>query len=88
MSRIASNLALILSKPLPKTSVFLSTELIKSLIAPSISPWLILGINVAMYFDNEEIGSSTKQGADSNMLLNILERICISLGKLIANIFK
>ncbi len=39
------------------------------------------GINVISIFDNEEIGSSTKQGADSNMLLNILERICISLGK-------
>lgn len=39
------------------------------------------GINVAAVFDNEEVGSSTKQGADSNMLLNILERICISLGK-------
>lgn len=39
------------------------------------------GINVVSIFDNEEVGSSTKQGADSNMLLNILERICISLGK-------
>lgn len=39
------------------------------------------GVNVVAAFDNEEVGSSTKQGADSNMLLNILERICISLGK-------
>lgn len=39
------------------------------------------GINVAAVFDNEEVGSSTKQGADSNMLLNILERICLALGK-------
>lgn len=39
------------------------------------------GVNVVAIFDNEEVGSSTKQGADSNMLLNILERICISLGK-------
>ena len=39
------------------------------------------GVNVVAVFDNEEVGSSTKQGADSNMLLNILERICISLGK-------
>lgn len=39
------------------------------------------GINLVSIFDNEEVGSSTKQGADSNMLLNILERICISLGK-------
>mgnify|MGYP002508803063 CR=1 FL=1 len=35
------------------------------------------GINIVAVFDNEEVGSSTKQGADSNMLLNILERICI-----------
>ena len=39
------------------------------------------GISIAVGFDNEEVGSATKQGADSNMLLNILERICISLGK-------
>ncbi len=39
------------------------------------------GINVFVMFDNEEIGSSTKQGADSNMLKNILERITISLNK-------
>ena len=39
------------------------------------------GINIVAVFDNEEVGSSTKQGADSNMLLNILERICIALGK-------
>lgn len=39
------------------------------------------GISIAVGFDNEEVGSSTKQGADSNMLLNIVERICISLGK-------
>lgn len=39
------------------------------------------GINMLSVFDNEEVGSSTKQGADSNMLLNILERICLALGK-------
>lgn len=39
------------------------------------------GINIAVIFDNEEVGSSTKQGADSNMLLNLLERICLCLGK-------
>lgn len=39
------------------------------------------GINIVSIFDNEEIGSSTKQGADSNMLLNTLERICMGLGK-------
>lgn len=38
------------------------------------------GVNVLACFDNEEVGSSTKQGADSNMLLNTLDRISISLG--------
>ena len=37
-------------------------------------------INVFVGFDNEEIGSSTKQGADSNYLSNILERIYGALG--------
>lgn len=35
--------------------------------------------NVFACFDNEEIGSSTKQGGDSNFLLNTLERIKIGL---------
>ena len=38
------------------------------------------GVNVLACFDNEEVGSSTKQGADSNMLLNSLDRISMSLG--------
>ncbi|WP_300277559.1 M18 family aminopeptidase [Peptacetobacter sp.] len=46
------------------------------------------GISIAVGFDNEEVGSSTKQGADSNMLLNILERICISLNKDREDFFK
>lgn len=37
-------------------------------------------INVFIGFDNEEIGSATKQGADSNYLSNVLERITYSLG--------
>ena len=37
-------------------------------------------INVFVGFDNEEIGSATKQGADSNYLYNILERINYALG--------
>ena len=37
--------------------------------------------NIMVCFDNEEVGSSTKQGADSNMLVDILERITISLDK-------
>ena len=37
-------------------------------------------INLFVAFDNEEIGSATKQGADSNYLLNTLERIALTLG--------
>lgn len=36
--------------------------------------------NVLVCFDNEEIGSSTKQGADSQFLSDILERIVLSFG--------
>lgn len=36
--------------------------------------------NVMVCFDNEDIGSATKQGADSPMLSNILERIVYSMG--------
>lgn len=35
--------------------------------------------NVMVCFDNEEVGSSTKQGADSPLLSSILERIVMSL---------
>ena len=38
-------------------------------------------INVLACFDNEEVGSSSKQGADSQLLSNILERITIALCK-------
>lgn len=37
-------------------------------------------INIFVAFDNEEIGSATKQGADSNYLLNMLEKISLALG--------
>ncbi|SHK35639.1 aspartyl aminopeptidase [Hathewaya proteolytica DSM 3090] len=37
--------------------------------------------NVMICYDNEEIGSMTKQGADSELVPQILERICICLGK-------
>lgn len=39
------------------------------------------GTNVMICYDNEEVGSATKQGADSDMLANILERIILCLGK-------
>ncbi len=38
-----------------------------------------IGINVFVCFDNEEVGSSTKQGANSPLLLHILERISNSI---------
>lgn len=36
---------------------------------------------VVAFFDNEEVGSSTKQGGDSPLLAYVLERIVTSLGK-------
>lgn len=38
-------------------------------------------LNVIGLFDNEEIGSETKQGADSDLLKGILRRIYFALGK-------
>ena len=38
------------------------------------------GLNIAMYFDNEEIGSRTKQGAASDISLLIMEKIYEGLG--------
>lgn len=37
--------------------------------------------NILVCFDNEEVGSRTKQGAASPMLKTILERVAISMGK-------
>ncbi len=39
------------------------------------------GINVAAFFDHEEIGSRTKQGAGSELLNMLLERISLGLGR-------
>lgn len=39
------------------------------------------GVNVIMVFDNEEIGSMTKQGANSSMLTFLLEKIYLNLTK-------
>lgn len=38
------------------------------------------GISLLTIFDNEEVGSMSRQGADSNILLNTLERIANSMG--------
>ncbi len=37
-------------------------------------------VNVCAVFDNEEVGSSTKQGADSTFMDDVLTRICTALG--------
>ncbi|MBP3646526.1 MAG: M18 family aminopeptidase [Clostridia bacterium] len=37
-------------------------------------------INVCAVFDNEEVGSSTKQGADSTFLTDVLSRVSVCLG--------
>ncbi len=39
------------------------------------------GINMMICFDNEEIGSRTKQGADSPFLSSTLERIMVAMNK-------
>ncbi len=37
-------------------------------------------IKIVSFWDNEEVGSSTKQGAGSPFLPQVLERICLALG--------
>lgn len=37
--------------------------------------------SILICFDNEEVGSTTKQGANSPLLAHILERICLSMGR-------
>lgn len=39
------------------------------------------GINVAAFFDHEEVGSKTKQGAGSALLSAVLEKILLSFGR-------
>ena len=38
------------------------------------------GLDIIVLFDNEEVGSRTKQGGASNILANIIERIYLALG--------
>jgi aspartyl aminopeptidase len=38
------------------------------------------GINIAAFFDNEECGSASKQGADSTLLRDLMERVFYALG--------
>ena len=37
-------------------------------------------IDLIMLFDHEEIGSQSAQGADSNMAVEVTQRICTGLG--------
>ena len=46
------------------------------------------GVTLLACFDNEEVGSRTKQGADSPFLSNLLERIVLSLGKPREDLFR
>lgn len=55
-------------------SLYTSTEAL-------ISSKAFKGIKVIVAFDNEEIGSRTRQGADSLMLSLVLEKIIYGLGK-------
>ncbi|MDP4091225.1 MAG: M18 family aminopeptidase, partial [Bacillota bacterium] len=45
-------------------------------------------VNILACFDNEEVGSSSRQGADSETLPHILERILIALGKSREDLFR
>ncbi|MBQ3665381.1 MAG: M18 family aminopeptidase [Lachnospiraceae bacterium] len=56
------------------TSVFAQTNAI-------INATMEEGLNIAMYFDHEEIGSRTKQGAASEISLLIMEKIYAALGR-------
>ncbi len=38
------------------------------------------GVDMAVFFDHEEIGSKTKQGAGSSLLALVMEKICRSFG--------
>lgn len=55
-------------------------EAIHAGVASIINTEVSKATNVLVCFDNEEVGSSTKQGADSNMLSNVLERIVLAKG--------
>ena len=45
------------------------------------SPENNAGLRLGAFFDNEEVGSQTKQGAGSAVLMQVLERIYMALGR-------
>ncbi|MCR5758643.1 MAG: M18 family aminopeptidase [Selenomonas sp.] len=47
----------------------------------SIDTEKLQGLRLAAFFDNEEVGSQTKQGAGSAVLMQVLERIYLAWGK-------
>ena len=47
----------------------------------SAEPKAFSGLRLTALFDNEEVGSGTKQGADSSFLADTLHRICLALGR-------
>ncbi len=48
--------------------------------AESISEKSDAGMPILAVFDNEEVGSGTKQGADSSFLSDVLERVALAIG--------
>ena len=46
------------------------------------------GVDMLCVFDNEEVGSGTKQGADSTLLYDVMQRIFIALGKSAEDMFR
>lgn len=45
-------------------------------------------LNMAALFDNEEVGNATKQGAASNILLTVIRKIFLSVGRTEENIIE
>lgn len=45
-------------------------------------------LNMIALFDNEEVGNGTKQGAASNILLNVIRKIFLSIGRTEENIIE
>ncbi len=48
----------------------------------------VKGINMLCVFDNEEVGSGTKQGADSTFLYDVIRRVFLALGSTEEEIYR